>query len=180
MTILNPANILSILRIPLAFVLMIDNSYYRALAIGLAMITDSLDGYLARRYRMTSQIGALLDPLTDKFFVFFAIGIFMHQGYLQLWQVVALLSRDIAVLLFGCYLWLKDHLSNFPFQSIWCGKLMTFLQFLVLLAFTFHVHIPGYAFITFIILGCLVLFEFYHIEQKLNNKQEIIIQNKDI
>ena len=73
MSAFNLSNFLSILRIPLAFALVTDFSLYRALAIGLAMITDGLDGYLARRYRMTSQVGAFLDPLTDKFFVFFAI-----------------------------------------------------------------------------------------------------------
>ena len=39
------------------------------------MATDSLDGYLARKYHKTSQFGAFLDPLMDKFFVFFAVSI---------------------------------------------------------------------------------------------------------
>ena len=65
------SNFLSILRGPLALFFIIDNAFYRCLAIVLAMATDSLDGYLARRFQMTSQIGAFLDPLMDKFFVFF-------------------------------------------------------------------------------------------------------------
>lgn len=167
MSIFNFSNFLSILRIPLAFILMIDLSFYRALAIGLAMMTDGLDGYLARRFRMTSQLGAVLDPLTDKFFVFFAIAIFIHEGSLQFWQAFAMLSRDMAVAIFGCYLAVKGSWSNFPFQSIWCGKITTAIQFLVLLALTFHFPVFPYIFFSFILLGILALFELYHIEQNL-------------
>ena len=168
MSVFNLSNFLSILRIPLAFVLIIDLTFYRALAIALAMMTDGLDGYLARRFKMTSQVGAFLDPLTDKFFVFFAIGVFIFEGNLQLWQAVFMLSRDIAVAIFGTYLALKGNLQNFPFQSIWSGKITTFIQFVVLLALTFHYSIPVYTFYSFIILGVLALFELYYIEKNLN------------
>lgn len=166
MTVFTPSNFLSFLRIPLAFVLMMDNTYYRFLAIALAMMTDGLDGYIARRYRMTSQVGVFLDPLTDKFFVLFAIAVFMHEGYLQLGEAIALVSRDVAVLLFGFYLKFKGTWTRFNVQSIWCGKITTFFQFLVLLTFTFHYHIPGYAFISFIVLGVMALCELYYIERK--------------
>lgn len=166
MTVFTPSNFLSFLRIPLAFVLLSDNILFRFLAIGLAMLTDGLDGYLARRYKMISRVGAFLDPFTDKFFVLFAIGVFMQEGYLQLGQAIALISRDIAVVLFGCYLKLKGTWRSFSIQSIWCGKLTTFLQFLVLLSFTFHQPVPNYSFIFFIVLGLMSLFELYFIEKK--------------
>ncbi len=166
MTVFTLSNFLSLLRIPLAFVLISDQTLFRFLAISLAMLTDGLDGYLARRYRMISQVGAFLDPLTDKFFVLFAIGVFMHEGYLELGQAVALVSRDIAIVLFGFYLKLKGTWADFSIQSIRCGKATTFLQFLVLLMFTFHYHIPGYAFIIFVVLGVMALLELYYIEKK--------------
>ena len=166
MSAFNLSNFLSILRIPLAFALVTDFSLYRALAIGLAMITDGLDGYLARRYRMTSQVGAFLDPLTDKFFVFFAIMIFIREGNLELWQAASMLSRDAAIALFGAYLAIKKNLPNFPFQSIWCGKVTTFIQFSILLALTFHLSIPIYAFYALMVLGFLALGELYLIEQR--------------
>jgi len=178
MSVFNLSNFLSILRIPLAFVLIIDISLYRALAIGLAMITDGLDGYLARRFKMTSQLGAFLDPLTDKFFVFFAITIFIHEGNLHLWQAVAMLSRDIAIAIFGGYLALKGTVSDFPFQSIWSGKLTTFIQFSVLLALTFHFFIPFYTFYSFIVLGFFALFELYQIEKSINSKKKIKKKNE--
>jgi CDP-diacylglycerol--glycerol-3-phosphate 3-phosphatidyltransferase len=165
--ILNPSNLLSLLRGPLALLFIVDNAFYRGLAILLAMATDGLDGYLARRFRMTSQIGAFLDPLMDKFFVFFIVGILMHEGKIELWESLALISRDFAVLFFGLYLALRRTWSNFQFRSIWCGKITTTLQFFVLLGLTFHVRMPIYIFWCFIVLGILALFELYFIEQQI-------------
>jgi CDP-diacylglycerol---glycerol-3-phosphate 3-phosphatidyltransferase len=160
------SNFLSLLRGPLAFLLLVDHVYYRALAIFLAMATDCLDGYLARRFRTTSQVGAILDPLMDKFFVFFAVSLLMHEGSLDLWQALALISRDFAVLLFGLYLALRGTWSNFQFRSIWCGKITTTLQFLVLLGLIFHLSIPVSIYGCFIVLGVLALFELYFIERQ--------------
>lgn len=164
--ILTLSNFLSLLRGPLAFLFIFDNSFYRSFAIVAAMATDSLDGYLARRFRMTSQVGAFLDPLMDKFFVFFAVSIFYSEGNLKLWQAFALISRDFAVLFFGLYLALKKSWSNFQFRAIWSGKITTTLQFFVLLSLTFHVAIPSYIFSCFIALGLIALFELYFIEKQ--------------
>lgn len=164
---LTPSNFLSILRGPLALLFMWDNAFYRGLAIVLAMATDGLDGYLARRFRMTSQIGALLDPLMDKFFVFFAVSVLIYEGKLEAWEALALISRDFSVLLFGLYLALRSTWSNFQFRSIWSGKITTTLQFFVLLGLTFHVVMPLYIFWCFIVLGILALCELYFIEQQI-------------
>lgn len=161
------SNFLSLLRGPLALLFILDSPFYRSLAIILAMATDSLDGYLARKYRKTSQIGAFLDPLMDKFFVFFAVSMFILEGHLRLWEALALISRDFAVLIFGLYLALRGTWSNFQFRSIWSGKITTTLQFFVLLGLTFHLVMPVYIFWCFIILGILALFELYFIEQQI-------------
>jgi CDP-diacylglycerol---glycerol-3-phosphate 3-phosphatidyltransferase len=167
MTILTLSNFLSILRGPLALLFLIDNAFYRSIAIVLAMVTDSLDGYLARRYQMTSKIGAFLDPLMDKFFVFFAVSTLILEGQLRQWEALALISRDFAVLFFGLFLALKGTWSNFQFRSIWTGKITTTLQFFVLLGLTFHMVIPSYIFWCFISLGLLALFELYFIERQI-------------
>lgn len=165
--ILTFSNFLSLLRGPLALLFILDHPLYRSLAIVLAMATDGLDGYLARKYRKTSQFGAFLDPLMDKFFVFFAVSTFILEGQMKPWEALALISRDFAVLIFGMYLALRGTWSNFQFRSIWSGKITTTLQFFVLLGLTFHIAIPVYIFWCFIILGILALFELYFIEQQI-------------
>ena len=158
-------NFLSFLRAPLALLFIIDNPISRCVIIVLAMITDFLDGYLARRWNMTSQVGAFLDPLTDKFFVILAAIILIQEGKLELWQALTMISRDFAVLLFGIYLSIRGFWSRFKFQSIWSGKIVTTLQFLVLLALIFNYSISPYFFIIFIGLGLLALIELFSIKR---------------
>lgn len=171
--IFTPSNFLSLARGPLALLFMVDNAVYRSIAILLAMVTDSLDGYLARRWRMTSQVGAFLDPLMDKLFVLTVAVIFIQEGRLELWEALALISRDFAVLLFGIYLAFKGSWSTFKFRSIWSGKITTALQFFVLLGMTFHYVIPFYLFYSFIFLGILALCELYFTEKQTMKLKDI-------
>ncbi len=161
------SNLLSFIRGPLALLFLIDNIYYRLLAIVLAMATDCLDGYLARRYHKTSSLGVVLDPLMDKFFVCFAVTILVYEHKMVLWEMLALLSRDFAILLFGFYLLVRGAWSSFKFRSIWCGKVTTTLQFCVLIAAIFHLHIPASIYGCFVVLGILALGELCLIERQL-------------
>jgi CDP-diacylglycerol---glycerol-3-phosphate 3-phosphatidyltransferase len=152
-------NIISFSRFPLALLFLQDNPAWRLCAIVLALLSDGLDGFLARRQRMSSTFGTLLDPLADKFFVMFVAIILMGEGKLQLWQAVALACRDISVLLFGTYLIWNKRLVNYKFRSIHCGKITTFLQFMVLLCLLLNITIPSPLYIMFILLGLLSLVE---------------------
>ena len=166
-----PSNLLSLLRAPLALLFFYDNILLRALAIILAMVTDYLDGYLARRLKMTSQLGAFLDPLMDKIFVITAAAIIIQEGRMQIWEALSLISRDFAVLIFGFYLAVQGKWGKFKFRSIWCGKLVTTLQFFVLLGLIFNAFIPSYVYYLFILLGMLSLVELYLVEK--NRKIQI-------
>lgn len=154
-------NFLSFMRIPLAFVFLLTNPIYRCIAIIFAALSDFFDGFLARRYKMCSRIGTTLDPVSDKFFVAFAIMTFIHEDRLTLWQTAAMLGRDISVMIFGGYLILNRQWEEYKFRSILSGKITTTLQFIVLFALTMHIEIPNIFFINFAILGIFALFELY-------------------
>jgi phosphatidylglycerophosphate synthase len=91
------SNALSFSRIPLAFLFWVESPWVRLSAILLAMVSDSFDGYLARKNQSVSRFGAVLDPLADKFFVYFALSILLREGKLFFLQALAMLSRDIVV-----------------------------------------------------------------------------------
>lgn len=154
-------NLLSLLRIPFALVFLQGNPLYRSLAIIFAMITDILDGYLARRYRMSSQIGALIDPIMDKFFVLFVLATLITENRLSWPDALSLICRDYSVVLFGFYLVLSGQLTKYQFRAIWCGKVTTALQFAILLGLTFHYEFSPLVYDTFIVLGILALLELY-------------------
>jgi phosphatidylglycerophosphate synthase len=149
------------MRIPLALLFLKQNIWYRSTAIILAMFTDGLDGYIARRFGSISRFGTLLDPLMDRFFVNFIIITFIMENRLTFFDASALICRDFSVILFGLYLVLTGKLSKFRFRAIWCGKVTTTLQFLVLLAMTFQLPVPSYIYGIFIVLGFLALIELY-------------------
>lgn len=152
-------NLITLLRFPLALAFFQDNPVYRAIAIFLAMLSDSLDGYLARRYGNMSRLGTILDPLADKLFVICALGVFLYEDRLQLWEALTMLSRDFSVLLFGLYLKCKGDYPHYQFRAIWCGKVMTALQFVILFGLVFGIHFPSLVYILFLLIGVAAFIE---------------------
>lgn len=161
-------NLITLLRFPLALAFLQENPFYRAIAVLLAMLSDGLDGYIARRYDKISRFGTFIDPLADKFFVLFVLGIFLTEKRLLPWEAATMLCRDFSVLIFGTYLAFKGTLSQYQFRAIWCGKLMTALQFIVLFGLIFpNIYIPSFVFVLFILIGLSALVELYLDRSKL-------------
>lgn len=154
-------NIITLLRFPLALAFLQDNTFYRALAIVLAMLSDGLDGYIARRYGKISRFGTFIDPVADKLFVLLALGVLLSEKRLLPWEAATMLCRDFSVLIFGGYLAFKGNLGKYQFRAIWCGKLMTALQFFVLFGLVFHLSFPPFVYFLFIIIGMAALVELY-------------------
>lgn len=154
-------NLISLLRIPLAFVFLQENPIYRAAAILAALFTDGLDGYIARQFQQKGRVGSILDPTTDKFFVFFVLFTLIGENRISLTEAAILICRDFSVILYGFFLAWRGRLFNYQFRAIWCGKITTVLQFTVLLCLSLHLSIPSYLYGLFIILGILALGELY-------------------
>jgi CDP-diacylglycerol--glycerol-3-phosphate 3-phosphatidyltransferase len=146
-------NLLSFSRISLALVFFSADPLYRLVALILALMSDGLDGFLARRFHATSRLGTVLDPIADKVFVVIVFSILFQENKLELWQIAAMLSRDIALLFFGSYLMIKDQFREYRFKAFWCGKLTTALQFAFLLGIILNFVIPLYMYGIFVVLG---------------------------
>lgn len=153
------SNSLSFVRIPLAFVFMLESPYLRFIAVVLAMLTDSIDGYLARRSRSVSRFGAILDPVTDKFFVYFALTILFLEGRLLLWQALVMLSRDICLCLYGLWVVAIGRWHSVVIQSIRWGKVTTALQFIILSGLIFHFSFSWIAYGAFVVMGVFAFLE---------------------
>lgn len=156
---LNLSNVLSLSRAGFALAFLQDNSFIRFLAILLAMATDFLDGFLARRQGTTSQFGAILDPIMDKFFVFFAGGVFFLEERLTALKLCALLSRDISLCAFGLYLVIVKGWKGYECRAIWWGKITTVAQFFLLIALTFNVAFPSYVYLVFVAMAAFAFLE---------------------
>ncbi len=112
MTTANKVTILRILLIPffvveLIYYLQTGNEIHRLLALlsfAVTAILDGVDGYIARRYNQKSELGAILDPLADKFLLVSAIVTlsFNRSPYLvqiPLWLTGTVLGRDVLLLI---------------------------------------------------------------------------------
>lgn len=87
-----------ILLVPVTIWLIVAGQFGFAFLVFLvAGVGDGIDGYIARRYGMKTQLGAYLDPLADKVLL---VSIYMSLGFLQhmpAWLVILVASRDVLI-----------------------------------------------------------------------------------
>jgi cardiolipin synthase len=105
LTVPNALSVARILILPMVFLDLVGGRYGRALVVLLLVAaSDWFDGYLARRFDQRTRVGAILDPIGDRA-VFVVVGVAMVMGdLLPLWALVALLAREVIVLVFGSLL----------------------------------------------------------------------------
>ena len=98
MNIPNTLTLARIIAVPLLVWLIIDHEMLAAfLVFVLAGLSDGADGYLAKRFGWHTELGASLDPIADKALLvtmFVTLGL---AGYLPVWLVIAVVSRDILI-----------------------------------------------------------------------------------
>ena len=138
----NIANIFTIFRIllaPIFFIFFISKLYIFAfICFLIASITDALDGYLARKYKIISDFGSIYDPLADKILIFFAfLCIFIHPPFIltnppgESWRsiflyypLIIIVSRDFLITILRT----KLHKRNIILKANFLGKIKTVLQ----------------------------------------------------
>ena len=120
------SNALSTLRIvlivPITLLLYNRDPHDLYLLAGLviaAVLTDLLDGWLARRLHEVTEVGKILDPLADKISIAAVGAILSLQGRIPVWFFVIALTRD--VLIFGGGMYIKYTSGLLP-QAHAAGK----------------------------------------------------------
>ena len=62
-----------------------------------AGITDTLDGRIARRRKLITNFGILMDPLVDKILICSAFIAFVGNGWMPAWMVIVIVARELAI-----------------------------------------------------------------------------------
>ena len=129
----NVPNFLTLLRMVLVpvFVALVAYGNYQAglLTFVVAGLTDALDGFIARHWNLRTSLGAILDPLADKFLLVSAfLTLSLGQGPARVppWLAFLVIGRDLVLLLSSTALWL--HGGRREFRPSLAGKATTVVQ----------------------------------------------------
>jgi cardiolipin synthase len=99
--ILTIPNILTMGRMvlaPLVALFIVRQEYGWALwGLMAAGVTDGLDGFIAKRFNQTSRLGAILDPIADKFLMLATVLALTWTGLLPWWVTIPILLRDVVI-----------------------------------------------------------------------------------
>jgi CDP-diacylglycerol--glycerol-3-phosphate 3-phosphatidyltransferase len=132
---LNAPNIITISRLALSAVLFTLISLWTsdtcgiasAILFTIAVLTDAVDGYLARKYQLITQLGRILDPFADKIIVLGTFIFLLERAPLSgvnAAMIVLVLGREMLVT--GLRSFLEQHGKDF--SAAWIGKVKMVLQ----------------------------------------------------
>ena len=102
LTIPNVISIIRILLIPVFCVLLFKQQNIAAFVVFMiSCASDSVDGYIARHFNQTSNLGKLLDPIADRGLLLAGSIVVCCVGRLPAWIVVLVIARDLTFLFGG-------------------------------------------------------------------------------
>ena len=97
----NKLSIVRVLCIPVIVVLLYLEPDECRIAAGIVFIvasmTDFLDGFIARKYKLVTDFGKFIDPVADKLLVLTTLIMMLHRGLMEAWIIVVVLARELAV-----------------------------------------------------------------------------------
>ena len=130
-------NMLSLFRLclvpifPIAF--FSSHPYGKMIAIIIFIVagfTDFLDGYIARRFNIVTQLGKVLDPLADKLMLMSALLTLWVNSNLPFWLIIIFVGKELFMIFAGAYLYFRK--GKFAIPSNRYGKFATGILFLAI------------------------------------------------
>ena len=125
-------NILTILRfifIPIILYFIFTGNYVLGIVFfTISVITDVLDGFIARKFNLVSNFGKLMDPLADKLTQISVLACLVKVEIIPFWILVIVILKELLMVVGASFLYGKDVVV----YSKWYGKLATVLFYLAI------------------------------------------------
>ncbi len=137
----NKLTLLRVILVPVFVIfMMVPGSWGRwaALAVFIfASLTDTADGYIARKYNMITDFGKFMDPLADKLLVSAAMICLITTGQLPAWIVITIISREFIISGFR----LIAAEKGIVIAASWWGKIKTVVQMVMICALLINAQV---------------------------------------
>jgi cardiolipin synthase len=109
MTLPNLITIGRLVLVPLVIVMIIDANWQAAFVLFVvAGISDAVDGFIARRFEMRSELGAYLDPMADKALIVSIYITLAVVGAIPAWLAILVVARDLMIVSAVILSWVMD------------------------------------------------------------------------
>ena len=133
MTVPNLITAIRIILAPIFIIYLINEQFLSALIVFLlCVVSDCVDGLVARIFQQKSRLGVYLDPLADKILLVSSFIVLSVEGFLPSWLTVMVISRDVMILL-GVFILFLNGLE-FNIRPSIISKINTCLQFITVIA----------------------------------------------
>ncbi len=121
----------------------------------LASFTDTLDGYIARKYDLVSNFGKFMDPLADKLLVSSALICFVsiQDNPMPAWVVIVIISREFIIS--GFRLIASD--QGIVIAASYWGKIKTVVQMVMSVVLILNLNYPVMNIIEYVLIYLAVI-----------------------
>lgn len=160
---MNIPNILTIFRLFLIpiFVIVFFSSTAKSLLFAtliflFAGLTDVLDGYIARKYKLITKWGTVMDPLADKLMLLTVLGCLVIKNYIPNWILIVISVKEFAMIISATFLYKKD--TVIPANSF--GKVSTLLFYIAIFIFSFNRSLGDYLLYAAVISAIIALINY--------------------
>ena len=139
-TVANAVSVVRLMAIPVFLWLVIEDRLLIAFVLlVVAVLTDFVDGMIARRMNEITKLGQFLDPFADRVFIAATVVALAIQAVVPWWFVIAVMLRD-ALLGIGGVVMARYGAATLPVK--WWGKVATFAMLVVLPLFLLGAVFP--------------------------------------
>ncbi len=135
------SNIISILRAALAFPIIIfidrDQMVLATVCVLLAIVSDMIDGFIARKFSTVTLLGKILDPIADKICILSILLYLIISQVISVHFLMGIALRDITLAIMHVYL--VNHKLD-TLETNYAGKTSTVLISLSLIVYVYDIY----------------------------------------